>query len=325
MSDTYRGLADEDLRPHSRLREAVGDIVDLEFGAPGTEEDLIAALDGIDVVFATSRLPLSRRVLEATELSIVAKVGTGIDNVDLVAADDLGIAATYTPGANALAVAEHTVGLLLSVCHRITAGDDLLRAGGWRDDFTPGIQLSGKPIGIVGYGDVGSRVAQLLTGFGGEILAHDPYIEPMDAELGGASLVGFEELLERSHAVTVNAELTGETRGMFDAAAFDRMRDGAILVNTARGPIVEEAALIDALSSGKLRGAGLDVFEEEPPVTSPLLGRDDVVVTPHVAAATEESRARTLELIARNVRALLGGESIDDRFVAKPDEKWNRY
>ncbi len=325
MTDTYSGLADEDIRPHSRLSAAVGDAIDLEFGAPGDETGLIEALAGKDVVFATSRLPLSRTVLEASDLSIVAKVGTGIDNVDLVAADDLGVTVTYTPGGNALAVAEHTLGLLLAVSHRIVAGDDLLRAGGWRDEFAPGIQLSGKTVGIVGYGNVGRRLGQLLGGFGSEVIAHDPYIEPMDAEFGGASLVGFEELLERSQFVTVNAELTGETEGLFDADAFDRLRHGAILVNTARGPIVEERALIDALESGTLKGAGLDVFETEPPAGSPLLERTDVVVTPHVAAAKEESRDRCIGLIGRNARALLRGEELDDRFLAGAGEKWNRY
>lgn len=318
-------MADEDIRPHDGLRKAVGDAIDLEFGAPGDEPALIDALAGIDVVFATSRLPLSARVLEATELSVVAKVGTGIDNIDVGAAADLGIPVTYTPGGNALAVAEHTLGLLLAVGHRLVAGDGLLRAGGWRDEFTPGTQLSGKTIGIVGYGDVGRRVGQLLSGFPGAVLAHDPYVEPMDAELGGATLVGFDELLERSQYVTINAELTGETRGMFDADAFDRMRDGAILVNTARGPIVEEAALIDALEAGELRGAGLDVFETEPPDGSALLDRDDVVVTPHVAAAKEESRARCIGLIGRNARALLDGQAVDARFLARPGEQWNRY
>lgn len=325
MTGTFHGLADEDIRPNERLRDAVGDAIDLQFGTPGTEGALIDALDGMDVVFATSRLPLSRRVLEATDLSVVAKVGTGIDNVDLDAAADLGIVATYTPGANALAVAEHTVGLLLSVAHRIVAGDDLLRAGGWRDEFSPGVQLSNKTVGIVGYGAVGRRTGQLLSGFGGEVIAHDPYVEPMDAELGGATLVAFDALLERSEFVVINAELTGETEGMFDAAAFDKMRNGAILVNTARGPIVEEAALLAALDDDNLRGAGLDVFEREPPVDSALLDRDDVVVTPHIAAAKEKSRDRCIGLIGRNAKALLAGESIPERFIARPGEKWNRY
>ncbi|MFC6724059.1 NAD(P)-dependent oxidoreductase, partial [Halobium palmae] len=231
-----RGLVDRDLQPADRLGERVGDVFDVEVGGPGDERELIDALDGKDAVFTTSRLTLSERVLEATDLDLVAKIGTGIDNVDLDAAARLGIPVTHTPGMNAMSVAEHTVGLLLAVTHRISQTQDLLRNGGWRDDAPFGTQLYGKTVGIVGYGNVGRRVAKLLSGFDLRTLAYDPYVREIDGELTGAELTSFDRLLEESDAACVNAELTEETRGMIGESALAAMKPSAVLVNTARGP-----------------------------------------------------------------------------------------
>ncbi|MFB6169564.1 MAG: NAD(P)-dependent oxidoreductase [Haloarculaceae archaeon] len=315
MTDTHTARIDQDIQPTARLEARVADAMDTEVGIPNDEAAVVDALDGVDVVFATSRVTLSRTVLEATDLSVVAKLGTGIDNVDLEAAREQGVAVTHTPGVNALSVAEHTLGLLLAVSHNIQVGDRALEAGGWRDQLPMGVLLSGSTVGIVGFGNIGQRVAGLLSGFDVEVLAHDPYIADIDTQLTGAERVGLDELFERADHVTVNAELTPETRGMVGDEQLDRLE--GILVNTARGPIVDEAALLRALREGSLAGAGLDVFETEPlPSDSPLHEFDNVVATPHSAAMTGASREATIDQIADNALALVRGEDIDARWLA---------
>lgn len=315
MTDTHAARIDQDIQPTDRLEARVAPDIETEVGIPNDEAEVIDALDGFDVVFATSRIPLSREVLEATDLDVVAKLGTGIDNVDLDAAREQGIAVTHTPGVNALSVAEHTLGLLLAVSHNIAVGDRALEAGGWRDRMPMGTLLSGGTVGIVGFGNIGQRVAGLLSGFDVEVLAHDPYIADIDTQITGAERVGLDELFERADHVTVNAELTPETRGLVGSDELRKL-DG-FLVNTSRGPIVEEAALLSALRDGSLAGAGLDVFENEPlPADSPLHEFDNVVTTPHSAAMTGASREATIDQIADNALALVRGDDLDARWLA---------
>ncbi|MFB6300338.1 MAG: NAD(P)-dependent oxidoreductase [Halobacteriales archaeon] len=313
-----RVLVDQDLQPLDYLDAQLGDGFELSTVGTTTEPALIEALADMDVVCTTSRLPISAAVLEATDLQVVAKIGTGIDNVDLEAAERLGIPVTYTPGVNALSVAEHTVGLLVGVAHRISATQDVLRAGGWRDEIPFGTMLRDKTVGIVGYGAIGRRVAALLDGFGVELLTHDPYVDDIETQVTQTEMVSFEELLDRADAVTVNAELTEETRGLIGAAELDRLGPNGILINTARGPIVDEAALIDALRGDQLMGAGLDVFADEPLTPdSPLHDCENVITTPHVAAVTEETRKQGIERLAHHIRSLLADESIPERYRAR--------
>ena len=234
-SEPIRGLVDVDVQPLSALRERVGERVELAVGGTPDEDALGTELADVDVVFATSRLPISRRVLEASNLAVVAKFGTGLDNVDVEAANDFGIPVTYTPGINALSVAEHALGLLLATVRRTVHAQRVLESGGWRDETRIGRQLSGKTVGIVGYGRIGQRFATLLDGFHAETLAFDPYVEQEDAELTGTTITMLESLLERSDAVVVTAELTDETREMLNDAAFTAMKPSAIVVNVARG------------------------------------------------------------------------------------------
>ncbi|EMA38367.1 hydroxyacid dehydrogenase [Halococcus hamelinensis] len=314
---TRSAFVDRDVQPVDRLVADLDGEFELTVGEPADEDALIEALSGMDAVFTTSRLTLSERVLEATSLDVVAKIGTGIDNVDLAAAERLGIPVTHTPGLNALSVAEHTVALLLAVARRIGQTQDLLRAGGWRDDAPFGTQLSGKTVGLVGFGNVGRRVATLLSGFRPTLLAYDPYVRPIDGELVGAELTSLDRVLTESDAVCVTAELTDETRGCIDGAALGSMKSSAFLVNTGRGPLVETDALVEAIREGNLAGAGLDVFEEEPlPADSPLHGLDNVVTTPHVAAMTTEYRRDGIDTLTENTMALLNGETVDPAYMA---------
>lgn len=312
-----RGLLDEDIRPGDRLVADLADVVEFEVGAPADEDALVAALADRQLVVCTSRVPVTDRVLRETDLELVAKLGTGLDNVDLDAARELGVPVTYTPGANAMAVAEHAVGLMIAVTRRLVESHEHLQAGGWRDEFDPGRQLYGSTVGLVGFGAIGRRVASLLVGFDVEVLAYDPYVVPFDGELGAAQLTDLGTVLDRADVLSVHAELTEETRGLVGADELARLREGAVLVNTARGPVVDQDAVVAALESGQLAGAGLDVFAEEPvPADSPLFDLDGVVTTPHVAAASVESRRRVIDLMGENVRALLAGEPLADRYLA---------
>jgi len=311
-----RGLLDRDVQPRERLVAKLEGAIDLDVGGPADEDELVEALAGMDVLVTTSRLPVTERVLAGTDLEVVAKMGTGLDNVNLAAAERLGVPVTYTPGANAMSVAEHTVGLLLAVTHRIGQTQDILRRGGWRDEAPLGTVLSGKTVGVVGYGNVGRRVATLLSGFHVDLLAHDPYVEGLDAELAGVELTTLSRVLESSDAVCVNAELTPETRGMVGAPELASMKSTAVLVNTARGPIVDTDALVSALRNGELAGAGLDVYETEPlPPDSPLHELDTVVTTPHVAAASWDARERAIDVLSENVLALFDGRDVPGRYL----------
>jgi phosphoglycerate dehydrogenase-like enzyme len=313
----YRGVLDEDIHPRELLLDVVGDRIDVAVGIDGDEAAAAERLAGADVAFVTSRISISRRVIESTDLSVVAKIGTGIDNVDLAAAREHGVAVTHTPGINALSVAEHALGLLLATRRYVVAGHRALEAGRWRDSVPLGTLVSGTTVGIVGLGNVGSRIASLLRGFDVTTLAHDPYVERIDGEPVHAELADLETVLDRSDSVIVAAELTAETRGMIDREALARMDDDAVLVNVSRGPIVDPDALVDALRGDELAGAGMDVHATEPlPVDSPLHGFENVVLTPHVGGSTETARREGARLLGENTLSLLDGDPVPDRYLA---------
>jgi phosphoglycerate dehydrogenase-like enzyme len=311
-------LVDQDIQPYSVLEKETAGRLDIDIGVEETEDAIVESLAGKEVLLATSRLPVTASVLERSpELEAIGKIGTGLDSVDLEAAAELGIPVTYTPGLNAASVAEHTVGLAIAVARDVVPNHDLLKEGKWRDEVELSSTVVGKTVGIVGFGDIGSRVAAFFSGFNVDVLAYDPYVYPEDTEITGAELTSLEDLLRESDIVTVNAELTPETRGLIGEREFDLMDESAILVNTARGPIVSESALVDTLESGGIAGAGLDVFETEPlPPSSPLHEFDNVVATPHAGAMTEQSRTKGIETLVDNVLDLLDGEPVADRYVA---------
>lgn len=313
-----RALVDQDLQPEAALREKVGDRLQLNVGVDPAEEAVIDALDDVSVLFTTSRLPISKRVIEAAdELKVIGKIGTGLDNVDLNAASELGIGVAYTPGLNAAAVAEYTVGLALAVSRDILRNDQLLEAGGWRNEAELSTSVHGKTVGVVGFGDIGSRVAAFFSGLTTNVLAYDPYVFNEDTDITGAELTDLDDLLERSDIVTINAELTAQTEGLIGASELTRMQESAILINTARGPVVSESALIDALAADEIAGVGLDVFETEPlPRDSPFHEFDNVIATPHVAATTTESRTQSIDALVKTVYKMLDGDGAPDRYTA---------
>ena len=255
--------------------------------------------------------PVTAAVMaQAPGLRLVQKIGVGVDAIDLAAARGRGIAACNMPGTNTQAVVELTLGLMLATLRRIVPVDRETRGGrGW--PLEAGLlegagEISGRTVGLVGYGAVPRRLAPVLQALGAEVIAHDP----MQNE-GEVPLVALDELLRRADIVSLHAPLTADTRGLIGAAAIATMKPGAIVINTARGPLIDEPALVDALRSGRIAAAGLDVFPEEPPrADSALLRLPNVVVTPHIAWLTEETWRRSLLVVAENCRRLAAGEAL---------------
>ncbi|MEO3748161.1 2-hydroxyacid dehydrogenase [Plantactinospora sp. B5E13] len=276
--------------------------------ASGAEDELIAALPGVEVA-VTQMGPFTARVLAAADaLRLLVVCRGGPVNVNLAAAAEAGIEVCSTPGRNAVAAAEHTVALLLAALRQIPQRHEGLRDGAWRSDLYAldevGTELGGSTVGLVGYGAIGRRVGRILRAFDAEVLVHDPYADP--ATLDGASPVGLPELLDRCTVLSLHARLTPETAGMVGATELSRLRRGAVLVNTARGGLLDYDAVVDALESGQLGAAAFDVFDAEPlPAGSRLRTAPRVVFTPHLAGATRQTAERAAALAADAVAAYL--------------------
>jgi phosphoglycerate dehydrogenase-like enzyme len=258
----------------------------------------------------------------ARRLKLLHKWGVGVDNLDVATAHELGIAVARTAGSNAVPVAEFTIGLILAALRAIAYSHAELKRGEWRGGRMPmeTYMLSGKVVGIVGFGAIGSNLARLLKGFGCRILYNKRDRLSAEDEAGqGVAFATLPELLAQSDVVTLNCPLTPETAGMIDAAAFRTMKPTAILVNVARGGVVVEADLIQALRSGVIHGAAFDVFEQEPlPAGSPLLTLDNLVVTPHLAAMAADNFGNTVGQMFGNIARVARGEPIPEKDIVRP-------
>ena len=303
------------------ILRAAGEVVELF--APGADAERAWALaDGL--VIRTSPLPAAR-IAQCGWLKVIGKHGVGVDNIDVAAATQAGIVVFNTPGANALAVAEGAIALMLAVVKRIRAGHDLVAGGRFaeRGPWRAG-DLSGKTLGLVGGGRIAGEVARIAgRGFGMRVLVFDPYATPAQAAaMGGEKVASLDAMLGQADIVSVHVPLTAETKGLLGRERIARMKQGAVLVNTARGGIVDEAALAAALSAGRLSGAGLDVFENEPPRDdNPLLTLPNVVLSPHVAGITEDSARRMAVGAAQGVVDTLAGRRPEA--ILNPDV-WER-
>lgn len=279
-----------------------------------TEDDretLLSALAGASGLIVRSRTKVDANLIEASDtLEVIGRAGVGVDNIDIAAATRRGIAVLNAPAANTYSTAELAVGLMLSVARRIPAADLSVREGEWLRKSMRGTQLFGKTLGVVGVGRIGAEVVRRARAFGMRTLAYDPYVSADRANELGIALVPLEKLLETSDIVTLHVPLSAENRGLIGAGEIGRMKDGAMLINAARGGLVDEAALAEALESGKLGGAGLDVYEREPlPGDSPLRRVPNTVFTPHLGASTAEAQAEVSRQIAVAVRdALLSSD-----------------
>ncbi len=245
----------------------------------------------------------------APRLSLIGRAGVGVDNIDVEAATRRGIAVLNAPGANTVSAAEHTVALLLSLLRKIPWAATSMEKGRWDRKQFPGTELRGKRLGLVGLGRVGVHVASIARAFGMKVVAHDPYLPEARARDMGITLLGLDEVLETADVVSLHAPLTDETRGIMNRERLAKMKPTAVVVNAARGALVDDDALLEALERGTLAGAALDVFEPEPlDSDSPLRQADKVLLTPHLAASTSEAQERVASEICANVRdALITG------------------
>lgn len=276
----------EKLRQHAQV-----DFIEVDKKARGRE--LAEKLSGYHFIVASVTPSYDAEFMKhQRDLLLIARHGIGVDNVDVKAATEEGVMVARVPGFKERdAVAELAVALALDVVRRVTYSSQLVRAGRWGDrGKIVGFNVAGKTVGVVGLGNIGSRVAEIFSrGFGARVLAFDPYVKPEDAARYGAQLTDLDTLLRESDIISLHAPLTPETYHIIDEKAFEKMKSGVVIVNTARGELIDTAALIKALESGKVAGAGLDVVEGEPIGSDhPLLKFDNVVVTPHIGANTRE-------------------------------------
>ena len=312
VTATSYGQHDAGLK--SELEAAVGRVTYNETGRPLSSSQLAALLPGVDGYIAGLDSIDAAALAAADGLRVAARYGVGVDNVDLAAAAARGIVVTNTPGANARSVAELTVALLLLLARPVLRAAAETRAGGW--PRLSGLSLAGKTVGLVGFGAIGRQTARLLAGFDCRLLAYDPLLNEATAAALGVRAAGLDELLATSDFVSLHAPVTPATRGMVDAAFLARMKPGAALVNTARGELVDEAALLDALANGRLRGAALDAFAAEPPGgDNPLLALPNVIATPHMGAHTDGATTVMGRMALADCLAVLRGEEPRYRVV----------
>lgn len=265
----------------------------------------------LDALIVRSRTKVTRDVLNRMpKLKVVGRAGVGVDNIDLEAARARGVIVVNAPQATTEAVAEHTIALLFAVARSIPQADTTMKQGRWEKKRFMGIELAGRTLGLIGIGRIGAAVARRARGLGMQVVAYDPYLRPQAIrERGAEPMASLEDLYAHADVVSVHVPLTKETRHLIDHEAFARMKDGVILLCTARGGVVDEEALLKALESGRVYAAGLDVFAQEPPGATPLVTHPRVVATPHIAAQTHEAQARVALDIAQEVwAALTGGE-----------------
>jgi D-3-phosphoglycerate dehydrogenase len=277
--------------------------VDVDF-----DSDLADRIGDYDGIVIRSGTKLGADLIErAPRLRVIGRAGIGVDNVDVEAATRRGIVVANAPESTVVAAAEHTVGLLVALSRNIPQAHAELKQGRWQRSAFAGVELAGKTLGVLGFGRIGQQVARRAEGLGMRIVAYDPFVSgERFRELGAERAASPDDVLGEADFLTLHLPLTDETRGFLDAAAFARMRDGVRIVNAARGELVDEAALVDALRSGKVAGAALDVFSSEP-YSGPLLELENVVVTPHLAASTEEAQDRAGVIVAEQVAAALEG------------------
>lgn len=286
------------------LREA-GEVV-TAYGV-GRDELKEAAREA-DALIVRSATQVDAEVIAAGQrLRVIARAGVGVDNIDVDAATRRGIAVVNAPTGNTIAAAEHAMALMLAAARRIPSADAALKAGRWAKRESVGRQLYGKTLGIIGLGKIGGEVAKRARAFNMRLLGYDPYVAPEKAEEAGVELTELDALLAESDVVSLHAALTDESRHLIGAEQLARMKPGAVLVNCARGGLVEEKALLEALKSGRLGGAALDVFEDEPQPEPELVGLPNVIATPHVAASTEEAQIEVAREAARQVVDVLAG------------------
>src|SRR5581483_10907820 len=273
-------------------------------------DDILAVAYDADAVLVTYAKLSGELLRQLTQCKAIGRFGLGVDNIDLPAAKELGIAVNYVPDYCLREVSDHAMALLLALARKVTLANTLVQSGRWEvPPIVPLRRLEGQVLGLIGFGNIPRALAPKASAFGLKVIAHDPHVASGALAAAGVESVTFDDLLARADFVSVHAPLLPATRGLMNAAAFAMMKKGAFVINTARGPLIDEAALVAALNSGHLGGAGLDVVPTEPlPKDSPLLHRDNVILTPHTGFYSVEALEELQTKCASDVARVLSGE-----------------
>ncbi len=302
-------VAEELAEAGLELLRAAGHDVDVRIGL--SPEELRAAIVGAQALVVRSATQVDAALLEASSgLAVVGRAGVGLDNVDVDAAAERGVLVCNAPASNVVSAAEMTIALMLALARNIPQAHHALSEGRWERSKWGGMEISRKTVGILGLGRVGRLVAERLAPFDVGLVAFDPYVTEQSARAAGVDMVPFETLLDVSDIITLHLPRTPDTAGLLGADNLARCRPHALIVNTARGGILDEAAAAAALDAGRLGGIALDVYETEPMTESPLFGRPDVVATPHLGANTAEAQDRAGTQIAEQVNLALAGDPV---------------
>ncbi|MCK9299051.1 MAG: phosphoglycerate dehydrogenase [Methanoculleus sp.] len=281
---------------------------DVDVNTGLTEEQLVDSIGNYDALLVRSGTEVTARVIDAgAKLKFIGRAGAGVDNIDTEAATRRGIIVANAPEGNTLAATEHTMAMMLSLARNIPQATASLKNGEWKRSKFMGVELNDKILGIMGFGRIGREVAKRAQAMQMKCIAYDPFITKERAASLGVEMVPLDELFRRADVITVHTPLIKETRHVINAETIATMRDGVRLINCARGGIIDEQALADAVASGKVAGAALDVFENEPPTESPLLGLDRVIVTPHLGASTVEAQKNVAVSVANQCISVLSG------------------
>ena len=321
MTDKQYNILVSDRSIHPAGIDLLRPLADLTFlkgyAAP---EIFVAAVAEVDAIFCRNGIIDANVVAAAAKLKIVSRHGVGYDNVDIAACTRRGIVVTTTGEANSQSVSEHAIGMRLYLVRELPRANADMDAGRWERTSLVGTELFGKTLGIVGLGRVGARLVKHAAGFAMEVLACDPYLAAETITARGAAPVDLPTLLRRSDFVSLHLPLSEETSNLIGADELAQMKNSAILINTARGGIVDEKALYDALTNKQIAAAGIDVFAQEPlPAENPLIGLDNVCHSPHIAGQTAESLVRVSLQTAENILTVLRGETLDPGFVVNPE------
>ncbi|MDD3574645.1 MAG: phosphoglycerate dehydrogenase [Methanospirillum sp.] len=309
---TYTILVSDELAEEGIeiLREHA--MVDVNTGL--SEDELVATIENYDALLVRSGTQVTERVIEAgKKLQFIGRAGAGVDNIDMNAATRHGVIVANAPEGNTLAATEHTMAMMQSLCRNIPQANASMQAGEWKRSKFMGVELNDKTLGIVGLGRIGREVAKRASSFNMHIIGYDPFISPDKAAEMGIESMSLDELFTKADIITVHTPLIKETRHIINEKTIATMKDGVRIVNCARGGIIDEAALAKEVKSGKIAGAAIDVFEEEPPKNCPLIGIPNIIVTPHLGASTVEAQKNVSISIAKQCLEVLGGR--DAKYV----------
>jgi D-3-phosphoglycerate dehydrogenase / 2-oxoglutarate reductase len=283
----------------------------VEYRESTSAEELLSGIAEYDALIVRGQTRVTAAVLDAApRLKVVGRAGVGVDNIDLEAAKKHNVTVVNAPSSTTVAVAELTMGLLMAIARNIPRADATMKQGQWLKKEFEGVELSGKTLGIVGFGRIGMDVARRAYAFGMSVIIYDPNVMEHELEHGNAEPVSLQELFAWSDFISLHLPLNVHTRDLIGPLAFSQMKDGVRIVSTARGGIIDESALLDALNSGKVAGAALDVFEKEPPDLTDLVSHPRVIASPHIGAQTAEAQSRAAEDIASEVLAALQGKPL---------------